>query len=267
MALRAPPSIRTPIATAMHVALADEAFRIGPAPARASYLDGAKIIDAAQKSGAQAIHPGYGFLSENAEFAEACATAGVVFIGPPPAAIRAMGDKAQAKTLMEKAGVPRGAWLSWERTRPRPPFAKSLGARLSRLDQTFGWRRRQRHENRGARGRVRGRSSQAPNARRFRLSAMIACSSKNIFRTPAMSRSRFLPTLGKMLCISSTAIARSSAGIKKSSRKHLLPAFPVSCAKPCGRRPYPPRARSATSARARWSSCYRPMKAPSIFSK
>jgi 3-methylcrotonyl-CoA carboxylase alpha subunit len=92
--------------TAMHVALADEAFRIGPAPARASYLDGAKIIEAAQKSGAQAIHPGYGFLSENADFAEACATAGVVFIGPPSAAIRAMGDKAQAKTLMEKAGVP-----------------------------------------------------------------------------------------------------------------------------------------------------------------
>jgi 3-methylcrotonyl-CoA carboxylase alpha subunit len=91
---------------AMHAALADEAFRIGPAPARASYLDGAKIIEAAQKSGAQAIHPGYGFLSENPEFAEACATTGVVFIGPPVAAIRAMGDKAQAKTLMEKAGVP-----------------------------------------------------------------------------------------------------------------------------------------------------------------
>ena len=91
---------------AMHVALADEAFGIGPAPARASYLDGAKIIEVAKKSGAEAIHPGYGFLSENAEFADACATAGVVFIGPPPAAIRAMGDKAQAKTLMEKALVP-----------------------------------------------------------------------------------------------------------------------------------------------------------------
>ncbi|MGH6830371.1 MAG: acetyl-CoA carboxylase biotin carboxylase subunit, partial [Methylocella sp.] len=91
---------------AMHVALADEAFRIGPAPASASYLDGAKIIEAAQKSGAQAIHPGYGFLSESADFADACATAGIVFIGPPAAAIRAMGDKAQAKTLMEKAGVP-----------------------------------------------------------------------------------------------------------------------------------------------------------------
>ena len=91
---------------AMHVALADEAFFIGPAPARESYLDGAKILDIARHCGAMAIHPGYGFLSENAEFAEACARAGVVFIGPPAAAIRAMGDKAQAKALMEKAGVP-----------------------------------------------------------------------------------------------------------------------------------------------------------------
>jgi 3-methylcrotonyl-CoA carboxylase alpha subunit len=91
---------------AMHVTLAGEAFRIGPTAARESYLDGAKIIEAAQKSGAAAIHPGYGFLSENADFAESCATAGLVFIGPPSAAIRAMGDKAQAKTLMEKAGVP-----------------------------------------------------------------------------------------------------------------------------------------------------------------
>jgi 3-methylcrotonyl-CoA carboxylase alpha subunit len=91
---------------AMHVGLADEAFFIGPAPARESYLDGDKILEAAQKSGAQAIHPGYGFLSENAAFAESCASAGIVFIGPPAGAIRAMGDKAQAKTLMEKAGVP-----------------------------------------------------------------------------------------------------------------------------------------------------------------
>jgi 3-methylcrotonyl-CoA carboxylase alpha subunit len=91
---------------AMHVGLADEAFFIGPAPARESYLDGDKIREAVQKAGAQAIHPGYGFLSENAAFAESCDSAGIVFIGPPAAAIRAMGDKAQAKALMEKAGVP-----------------------------------------------------------------------------------------------------------------------------------------------------------------
>jgi 3-methylcrotonyl-CoA carboxylase alpha subunit len=91
---------------AMHAVLADEAFWIGPAPARESYLDGDKILEVAHKAGAQAIHPGYGFLSENADFADRCTRAGVVFIGPPVAAIRAMGDKAQAKALMEKTGVP-----------------------------------------------------------------------------------------------------------------------------------------------------------------
>jgi len=93
-------------AGALHVAMADEARLIGPPPARQSYLDAAAIIAAAKDTGAQAIHPGYGFLSENAEFAEACAAAGIVFIGPPPAAMRAMGSKAAAKALMQQAGVP-----------------------------------------------------------------------------------------------------------------------------------------------------------------
>ena len=91
---------------ALHVAMADEAFFIGPSPPRESYLNVENILTAARRSGAQAIHPGYGFLSENADFAEACVHEGVTFIGPPPSAIRAMGDKAQAKTLMEQAGVP-----------------------------------------------------------------------------------------------------------------------------------------------------------------
>jgi 3-methylcrotonyl-CoA carboxylase alpha subunit len=93
-------------AGALHVAMADEAILIGPPPARESYLDIARIIDAAKRSGAQAIHPGYGFLSENADFAAACEAAGIVFIGPPAAAMRAMGSKAEAKSLMAKAGVP-----------------------------------------------------------------------------------------------------------------------------------------------------------------
>ncbi len=93
-------------ADARHVGLADEAYPIGPAPARDSYLRRRSILDAAPRSGAQAMHPGYGFLSENADFAEACAAAGLVFIGPPPAAIRAMGSKAAAKALMARSGVP-----------------------------------------------------------------------------------------------------------------------------------------------------------------
>ncbi|SNS11122.1 3-methylcrotonoyl-CoA carboxylase, alpha subunit [Noviherbaspirillum humi] len=93
-------------ANARHVAVCDEAVPIGAAPARESYLRGDRIIAAALATGAQAIHPGYGFLSENEEFAEACAKAGLVFIGPPAGAIRAMGSKSAAKSLMEKAGVP-----------------------------------------------------------------------------------------------------------------------------------------------------------------
>jgi 3-methylcrotonyl-CoA carboxylase alpha subunit len=93
-------------ANALHVALADEAYPIGPAAARESYLSIEKILAVAKQSGAEAIHPGYGFLSENAEFAEACAKAGIVFIGPPASAIRAMGSKSAAKALMARAGVP-----------------------------------------------------------------------------------------------------------------------------------------------------------------
>ena len=93
-------------AHALHVEACDQAFRIGAAPPRESYLNGVAIIDVAKRSGAQAIHPGYGFLSENEAFAAACARAGLVFIGPPSAAIAAMGSKSAAKAIMASAGVP-----------------------------------------------------------------------------------------------------------------------------------------------------------------
>ena len=93
-------------ATALHVRLCDEAHAIGPAPAADSYLRIDKLIAAAKASRADCIHPGYGFLSENADFAQACIDAGIAFVGPKPAAIRAMGLKSSAKALMEKAGVP-----------------------------------------------------------------------------------------------------------------------------------------------------------------
>ncbi|MBI5482622.1 MAG: acetyl-CoA carboxylase biotin carboxylase subunit [Deltaproteobacteria bacterium] len=91
---------------ALHVRHADEAYLIGPPPARESYLVIDKILDVAQRAGVDAIHPGYGFLSENAEFAAACRTAGVVFIGPPPEAIRDMADKTTARAKLAAAGVP-----------------------------------------------------------------------------------------------------------------------------------------------------------------
>jgi 3-methylcrotonyl-CoA carboxylase alpha subunit len=93
-------------ADARHVRACDEALHIGAAPPRESYLRWQRILDAAKQTGAEAVHPGYGFLSENEAFAQACADAGLVFIGPPASAIRAMGSKSAAKTLMEKAGVP-----------------------------------------------------------------------------------------------------------------------------------------------------------------
>ncbi|MFK7161279.1 acetyl/propionyl/methylcrotonyl-CoA carboxylase subunit alpha [Marinospirillum sp. MEB164] len=91
---------------ALHVKMADEAIAIGPAPARESYLRVDRILAAAKQTGAQAIHPGYGFLSENSELVAACQQAGLIFIGPPQAAIEAMGSKSAAKSIMEAAGVP-----------------------------------------------------------------------------------------------------------------------------------------------------------------
>src|SRR5690606_13844299 len=93
-------------AHARHVAACDMAVHIGGPEPRESYLRADAILEAARRTGAQAIHPGYGFLSENADFARACKEAGIVFVGPPAEAIAAMGSKSAAKTLMEKAGVP-----------------------------------------------------------------------------------------------------------------------------------------------------------------
>ncbi|MBP1692971.1 MAG: putative biotin carboxylase, partial [Chloroflexi bacterium] len=90
---------------ALHVRYADEAYLLGPAPSRESYLLGDKIIEIAKKSGAGGIHPGYGFLAERADFAQACVDNGLAFIGPKPSAIAAMGDKRAARTTVSNAGV------------------------------------------------------------------------------------------------------------------------------------------------------------------
>ena len=86
----------------LHVRHADEAYLIGPPPAQQSYLNGERIIETAKRAGADAIHPGYGFLAENAVFAQACVDAGLVWVGPPPHLIRSLGDKVQARSLMKE---------------------------------------------------------------------------------------------------------------------------------------------------------------------
>ena len=93
-------------AASQHVAMADEAFRLGPPPSRESYLRGEAIVEIAARCGAQAVHPGYGFLSENEGFSRLCASHGIEFIGPPERAMHDMGSKSEAKRIMTAAGVP-----------------------------------------------------------------------------------------------------------------------------------------------------------------
>ena len=116
--------------SALHVRAADEAFLIGPAAPAESYLNGERIVDTARRAGAQAIHPGYGFLAENAAFARLCEDAGVVWIGPPPEAIEAMGSKVEARRLMTKAGVP---------VIPGTTDPVDSAGELVRLGDEYGW--------------------------------------------------------------------------------------------------------------------------------
>jgi acetyl-CoA/propionyl-CoA carboxylase biotin carboxyl carrier protein len=114
----------------LHASVADEAYLVGPGPPSESYLNQERIIDAARKAGAEAVHPGYGFLAENASFARACADAGLVWIGPPPEAIEVMGSKVAARELMRSAGVP---------IIPGTTEPVTSASEVGRLGDEFGW--------------------------------------------------------------------------------------------------------------------------------
>src|SRR6476646_5172417 len=115
--------------SALHVRMADQAFLVGPPPSRESYLVQERILEAAKKAGADAIHPGYGFLSENASFVRACEKAGVTFIGPPASAMDSMGEKTRARQNMVKAGVPvvPGATESFPTEEAARAYAEKIG--------------------------------------------------------------------------------------------------------------------------------------------
>ena len=133
-------------AGAMHVRLADESVCIGPAPAAKSYLNIPSIIAACEITGAQAVHPGYGFLSENARFAEIVEAHGYTFIGPKPEHIRMMGDKIAAKVAVKTAGIPVVPGSEGAHRQRGRGHRRGRGDRLSGADQGRGRRRRARHE-------------------------------------------------------------------------------------------------------------------------
>ena len=171
-------------ADSLAVRLADETVFIGPSPAAQSYLKGDVIIAAAKSTGAEAIHPGFGFLSENAGFARACAAAGVVFIGPNPDAIDAMGDKIESKNRAAEAGVSVVPGFKGEIADTAHAIADRRGDRLSRDDQ--GLRRRRRQGDPGSLVSLRmWRRASRRCARRPRApSATTASSSRSSFENP-----------------------------------------------------------------------------------
>ena len=206
-------------ADAMHVRLADESVCIGPPPATESYLNIPSIVSACEITGAEAVHPGYGFLSENARFADILAAHDIAFIGPSGDHIRMMGDKIQAKETAERLGIPvvpgsRGA-VHDEGEAAR--IAADIGYPVHH--QGGGGRRRARHEGRRAARRPAARASPWRRRRPARRSATMPSIWRSISAIRATSRCRCWATGRAGRCISASATARCSAATRRSGRR------------------------------------------------
>ena len=228
--------------------------RTRSAKARDGYLDGAAIVALAKKVGAECLHPGYGFLSENADFAELCGAAGLVFVGPSPAAMRALGLKSAAKALMAKLGVPIAPGYHGDNQSREVPQGEGLRDRLSRADQGGRRRRRPRHAagRRPRRVRAGARGGGARSGERLRRPAGADREIRRRaapYRGPGVRRPRTA-----MSSICSSASARCSAAIRRWSRKARRLDCRRKRARRCARPRSPRRAPSATPAPARSNS-------------
>ena len=200
---------------APHVRMADAAVCVGPPPSAESYLDIEAVVEAARSTGADAVHPGFGFLSENAEFVEALSAAGIAFIGPPPGAIRAMGDKIESRRLALDAGVNTvpGVDRALAGADEAVATAREIGYPVM-LKASAG-RRWQGDADRGRRTTRCARGSGARRARRSRASATGGSSSSDTWSARGTSRSRCL-AIGTAPCsTSASASARCSAGTRR----------------------------------------------------
>ena len=235
---------------ALHIALADEAYEIGPAPPSQSYLNGERLIECARKAGAEAVHPGYGFLAENAAFARSVVAAGLTWIGPHAGAIDAMGDKLRARQAMRDANVPSVPG-------GHEPIADVAGARAAAEEYGLAagvQSRRRRRRKRTARGEHRWtrcrRRLKRLAAKRRRISRTIRSMPSTTSRTPSTSNCKCSPTNTATSFTSASATARCSAATRKCGRR-LRPVSPAGCARRCARPASARQKRSATILSAR----------------